>query len=45
MLLRLFLRFRLLEHEFDYIEYHNIPRYLNTLADEIASRILSRHLQ
>ena len=45
VLLRLFLRVRLLEREFDYIEYQNIPRYLNTLADAIASRILSRHLQ
>ena len=45
VLLRLFLRVNLLEHEFDYIEYQHIPRYLNTLADAIASRMLNRHLQ
>ena len=45
VLLRLFLRVRLLEREFDYIEYQHIPRYLNTLANAIASRMLSRHLQ
>jgi len=45
VLLRLFLRVRLLEHEFDYIEYQHIPRSLNTLADAIASRMLNRHLR
>jgi len=45
VLLRLFLRVRLLEREFDYIEYQHIPRYLNTLANAIASRMLNRHLQ
>ena len=45
VLLRLFLRVRLLEREFDYIEYQHIPRSLNTLADAIASRMLSRYLQ
>jgi len=45
VLLRLFLRVRLLEREFNYIEYHHIPRCLNTLADAIASRMLNRHLQ
>lgn len=45
VLLRLFLRVRLLKREFDYIEYQHIPRYLNNLADAIASRMLSRHLQ
>ena len=45
VLLRLFLRFRLLEREFDYIEYQNIPRHLNTLADSIASSMINRHLQ
>jgi len=44
-LLRLFLRLRLLEREFDYIEYQHIPRSLNTLADAISSRMLNRHLQ
>ena len=45
MLLRLFLRVRLLEREFYYIEYQHIPMSLNTLADAIASRVLDRHLQ
>jgi len=45
VLLRLFLRVRLLEHEFDDIEYQHIPRYLNTLADVVASHMLNRHLQ
>jgi len=45
VLLRLFLRVRLLEREFDYIEYQHIPRFLNTLADAIASRMLERHLR
>jgi len=45
VLLRLVLRVRLLEREFDYIEYQHIRRYLNTLADAIASRMLNRHLQ
>src|ERR1700686_22513 len=45
VLLRLFLRMRLLEREFDYIEYQHIPRSLNTLADAIASRVLDRHFR
>ena len=45
LILRLFLRVHLLEREFDYIEYQNIPRYLNTLANAVASRMLNRHLQ
>ena len=45
VLLRLFFRIRLLEHEFDYIEYQHIPRYFNTLSDVISSRMSSRHLQ
>ena len=45
VLLRLVLRVRLLEREFDYIEYQHIPRYLNTLADVIASQMLNRRLQ
>eukprot|EP00253_Pinus_taeda_P021936 PITA_21936 len=44
VLLQLFFRVCLLEREFDYIEYQHIPRYLNTLADAVASRILNRHL-
>ena len=45
VLLRLFLRVRLLEREFDYIEYQHIPRHLNTLADAVASSMINRHLQ
>jgi len=45
VLLRLFFRVRLLEREFDYIEYQHIPRYLNILANEIASQMLNRHLK
>jgi len=45
VLLRLFLRVRLLEREFDYIEYQHIPRHLNTLADAIASSMINRRLQ
>ena len=45
LLLRLFLKVRLLEREFDYIEYQHIPRRLNTLADAIASRVINRHLR
>ena len=45
VLLRLFLRVRLLEREFDYIEYQHIPRHLNTLADAVASSVINRHFQ
>ena len=45
VLLRLFLRVRLLEREFDYIEYQHIPRRFNTLVDSIASSMINRHLQ
>ena len=41
VLLRLFLRVRLLEREFDYIEYQHIPRHLNTLVDEVASSMMN----
>ena len=45
VLLRLFLRVRLLECEFDYIEYQHIPRHLNTLVDSVPSSMINRHLQ
>ena len=45
LLLRLFLKVRLLEREFDYIEYQHIPRNLNTLAYAIASSVINGHLQ
>ena len=45
VLLRLFLRVRLLECEFDYIEYQHIPRHLNTLVGAVSSIMINRHLQ
>ena len=45
LLLQLFLRVRLLEREFDYIEYQHIPRHINTLADAVSSSMINRHLQ
>jgi ribonuclease HI len=43
-LLRVYLRIRLLERYFDYIEYQHIPRCLNTLTDALANYVLDRHL-
>jgi hypothetical protein len=43
-LLRVYLRIRLLERHFDYIEYQHIPRNLNTLTDALANYVLDRHL-
>jgi Reverse transcriptase-like len=43
-LLRVYLRIRLLERNFDYIEYQHIPRNLNTLTDALANYVLDRHL-
>ena len=45
VLLRLFLKVRLLERQFDYIEYQHIPRNLNTLVDALANNIINRHLR
>jgi ribonuclease HI len=42
-LLQVYLRIRLLEHYFDYIEYQHIPRCLNTLTDALANYVLDRH--
>ena len=44
VLLRLCLRVRILEREFDYIEYQHIPRHLNTLTDALDNYALDRHL-
>jgi hypothetical protein len=44
-LLRVYLRVRLLEREFDYLEYQHIPINLNTLTDALANYVLDRHLQ
>jgi ribonuclease HI len=43
-LLRVYLRIRLLERYFDYIEYQHIPRCLNTLTNALANYVLDRHL-
>jgi ribonuclease HI len=43
-LLWVYLRIRLLECYFDYIEYQHIPRCLNTLTDALANYVLDRHL-
>jgi ribonuclease HI len=44
-LLRVYLRIRLLERHFDYIEYQHIPRCLNTLTDALANYVLDRYLR
>ena len=44
-ILRLYLRVRLLELNFDYITYQHIPRRLNTLTDALANHVLDRHLR
>jgi hypothetical protein len=43
-LLRIYLRIRLLERHFDYIEYQHILRSLNTLTDALANYVLDRNL-
>jgi len=43
-ILRLYLRVRLLERNFDCITYQHIPRRLNTLTDALANHVLDRHL-
>jgi hypothetical protein len=44
VLLRLFLRVRLLEHSFDVITYEHVPRRANELVDAYANYILDWHL-
>ena len=44
-LLRLFLRVRILERNFDFVQYQHISRNLNTLTDSLANQVLDRHLQ
>jgi ribonuclease HI len=44
-LLRVYLRIRLLECYFDYMEYQHIPRFLNMLTDALANYVLDRHLR
>ena len=42
---RMFLRVRLLERHFDFIQYQHISKNLNTLNDSLANYVLNRHLQ
>ena len=42
---RMFLRVKILEREFDSIQYQHISRNLNTLTDSLANYILDRHLR
>ena len=44
-LLRVYLRIRLLERHFDYIEYQHIPRCLNALTDALDNYVLDIHLR
>ena len=44
-ILRLYLRVRLLERNFDYIKYQHILRRLNTLTDALENHVLDRHLR
>ena len=44
-ILRLYLRVKLLERNFDFITYQHIPRRLNTLSDALANHVLDRHLR
>lgn len=44
-ILRLYLRVRLLERNFDYITYQHIPRRLNALTDALENCVLDRHLR
>ena len=42
-ILRLYLRIFLLERNFDFITYQNIPRQMNALTDTVANIVLDRH--
>ena len=42
---RMFLRVRILERQFDSIQYQHISINLNTLTDSLANDVLDRHLQ
>ena len=44
-ILRLYLRVRLLERNFEFITYQHIPRQLNTLSDALDNHVLDRHLR
>ena len=42
-ILRLYLRVKLLERNFDFITYQHIPQRLNTLSDALENHVLDRH--
>ena len=42
---RMFLRVKILEREFDSIQYQHISRNLNTLTNSLANYVLDRHLR
>ena len=42
---RMFLRVKILERQFDSIQYQHISKNLNTLTDSLANYVLHRHLQ
>jgi ribonuclease HI len=42
---RMFLRVKILERHFDFIQYQQISINLNTLTDSLANYVLDRHLQ
>ena len=42
---RMFLSVKILERQFDFIQYQHISRNLNTLTDSLANYVLDRHLQ
>ena len=42
---RMFLRVLLLERHFDFIQYQNISRNLNTLTDFLSNHVIDIHLQ
>ena len=44
-ILRLYLRVKLLERNFDFITYQHIPRRLNTLTNALENHVLDRHLR
>lgn len=44
-IIRLYLRVRLLERNFEFITHQHIPRKLNTLFDALANHVLDRHLR
>ena len=42
---RLFLRVQFLERHFDFIQYQQISRNLNTLTDSLAIQVRDKHLK